>query len=318
MILTVTINPLLERRFQIHKLIRGENHRSQSASFDAGGKGINVSRQLNYLNTENLAYTFLGGTNGKMLKNLLSEEKINFTFVQTKNETREGVVIIEEGGRPVTTIFGSNQILSENEIDEFKNKLRKIIENCEIVVFSGSSPAEIADDIFPMGIEIAHEFDKISILDTYGSHLKKCLAKSPTIIHNNKSELSSSLKIDLSDEQRMVSFLHQLYDSGIKQAYITDGSNPVYASNFDFIYKTDVPKTDEIDSTGSGDAFTAGIAYGLHNSLSFDDTLRCGLSLGVLNASRSSVCRVSLEEINSTSEKFIITTVGKKLKTLEK
>lgn len=314
MILTVTLNPLLERRFYIDKLAHGGNHRAKKYSLSAGGKGINVSRQLDHLNTANLAYTFLGGSNGKTVKTLLTYEKINFTFIQTKNETRDGAVIIEEGGSPVTTVFGTNQVLLQQEVEEFKIKLRKIIENCEIVVFAGSSPSPFTDEIFPFGIECANELDKISILDTYGNHLSKCLMKGPTIIHNNLSELTSSLQKDLSSEEKIISLLKELYSLNIKQAYITDGSQPVYASNFDFHYRIGVPAVSEIDSTGSGDAFTAGIAHGLHNALTFEETLKNALSLGVLNASRTDVCRVQEVEIEPVKDRVVISSIGKKIK----
>lgn len=316
MILTVTLNPLLERRYYIDSLNRSGNHRSKASTLSAGGKGINVSRQLNQMNTANLAYTFLGGINGKYLRNILAEEKINFTHVQTRNETRDGVLIIEDGGRPVTTVFGANHLLHQEEVDEFKSRLKKMIENSEIVVFSGSSPSSNANDIFPFGIETANEFDKISILDTYGSHLRKCIDSVPTIIHNNVSELNHSLQIDLSSEPAKLKFLHDLFTAGIKQTYLTDGTSPVYASNFDFLYKVEIPEVDEIDSTGSGDAFTAGIAYGLHNSLTFEESFKTALSLGSLNASRSSVCNIPLSEIDSMKDKFTIMTIGKKIKNI--
>ncbi|MGB8316766.1 MAG: PfkB family carbohydrate kinase, partial [Ignavibacteriaceae bacterium] len=175
MILTITINPLLERRYAYSNVFFGEGNRNGKVELTAGGKGINVSRQLNKLNIENLSFTFLGGTNGKILRELLSNEKINFTSIRTENETRDAALIFNKSDKSLTTFFGSDTIITEKETDEFKIKLEKIIQNSEIVVFSGSSPCPFTDSIFPFGIETANKYDKISVCDTYGNHLKDCI-----------------------------------------------------------------------------------------------------------------------------------------------
>lgn len=65
MILTITLNPLLEKVFYFNKIERSKVNRAIDLKINAGGKGINVSRQLNEFRVENLASGFLGGDNGK-------------------------------------------------------------------------------------------------------------------------------------------------------------------------------------------------------------------------------------------------------------
>ncbi|MBI5808095.1 MAG: 1-phosphofructokinase [Ignavibacteriales bacterium] len=314
MILTVTINPLLERRLFFTKVSLGKSHRATKEFFSAGGKGINVSRQLNFLNTKNHALTFLGGNNGKLLRKCFVEDKIDFTIVSTKAETRIADLIIEEEGKRITTFFGTNSEISIDEVDEFKTKLDKMIQNCSCVVFSGSSPCKEADDIFSFGINLANEYDKISILDTYGNHLENSFSAAPTIIHNNVSEIESSLKIDLSTEQSKIDFLHQLNKKGIKWAFLTDGEKPIYASKYDFIYKVEFPKINIIDSTGSGDAFTAGIVYGIDNSFVFEETLILATKLGILNATMLETCKVDQAAIDKFESPINVIPIGKKMK----
>lgn len=317
MILTVTINPLLERRLVFPSVQLGKDFRTDKDFFTAGGKGINVSRQLNYLGIKNLAYTFLGGNNGKIMKNLLSQEQIDFTSVQIKSETRQAALIIEETENRITTFFGLNSQVTKAEADEFKLKMKKMIENCAVVVFSGSSPCNETDDIFPFGIETANEYDKISICDTYGSHFQNCIDRSPTIIHNNLHEIEKSVGSKLTCEKEILDYLHQLYKKEIKQVYLTDGSKPVYASNFDFIYKSDCPIITQLDPTGSGDSFIAGIAYGMHYLFTFEETFKTAISLGAANASRWEMCNVKLEDIVLLKEEIKIETVGKKMRAKE-
>ncbi len=197
MILTVTINPLLERRYYYQSVDLSAVNRNGNLTIQAGGKGINVNRQLNKLGVKNIAMLFAGGTNGKLLRETLREEKIFFSEIVTKNETRESAIIIDESNEKIYSFFGTDSIVSSNEVSEFISKLEKAISACEIVVFSGSSPCKEADLIFVEGINIANKLDKISVCDTYGRHLQDCYDSSPTIIHNNIDEIRISLGLDL-------------------------------------------------------------------------------------------------------------------------
>lgn len=317
MILTVTLNPLLEKRLIFNSISLGEVNRTNKELFTAGGKGINVSRQLNQLGMHNQAFTFLGGSNGKLLRHCLTEDKIDFSVVSTKSETRMGEVIVEETGKRISTFIGKNSLITKEEADDFKSKLGKMIQNCSAVVFAGSSPSELTDDIFAYGINLAHEFDKTSVLDTYGSHLAKCMDASPTIVHNNVEEVEKSLGIELKSEEQKTSYLNSLYKKGIRLSFLTDGANPIYASKFDYMYKVDFSKIDVYDSTGSGDSFTAGVIYGIENSIVFEETLKIATALGIANASVLETSNVSKDDCVKHVDGIRVSTIGKKMKLID-
>lgn len=317
MVLTVTLNPLLERRLVYSSIKTGTENRTEQECFSAGGKGINVSRQLKNLDVPNNALTFIGGNNGRTLRHLITQEGINVSFSQTRNETRQAVLVKDESAGRLTTFFGPNSTPDQAEIEDFKTKMKKMIETCQIVVFSGSSPSPLSDEIFSYGIQLAHELDRISVCDTYGSTLKKCIDAAPTIIHNNISETERSLGISLDSEEKILSYMSELYASGIKQVYLTNGPAPVYSSNFGFFYKADMPEITELDATGSGDAFTAGLVFGLYNSLTFEESLRSAAALGCANAASWEICSVKPEQAGAYSDKIRVSTIGKKINTLQ-
>jgi 1-phosphofructokinase family hexose kinase len=317
MILTVTINPLLERRLIFNRFFFENENRNGRRELKAGGKGINVSRQLNNFNTDNFAFTFLGGNNGKGLKDVLTKEGIKFSSVKMNEDTREAFVLVDESKRKVSTFFSLNSKVSLVEAEEFKKRLGKMIENCEIVVFAGSSPCEETDNVFSYGIELANKYDKISICDTYGTHLSNCIKSSPTILHNNITEIEKSLNIKLNDENSKLEFLDHLYGKNIKQAFLTDGAGITFASNFNYHYKIENPSIDVYDATGSGDSFVAGVAYSWHHNLTFEECLALASSIGIGNAKRYDVCNVKPDEIEEIKPLVKITSIGKKMKTID-
>lgn len=317
MILTVTINPLLERRLTFNRTSFATGNRNGKLVLKAGGKGINVSRQLSKLKIKNTALTFAGGLNGKLFKDELRKEEIVNSIIQTQSETRECSVIIDQSSKNAASFFRENSVVTKPEVINFISQMEKMIANCEVVVFSGSSSCEETDVIFPAGIEMANSMGKISLCDTYGKHLENCLNTSPTLIHNNVEETESSLNISIKTEKESIKYLDSLYSKKIKQVFITNGRDNYYCSNFDFHYKVSLPKIQVIDSTGSGDAFVAGIIYGWVNRLTFSEQVFLASSLGICNAQTFEVCNIDIDRTESISNQIRIEPVGKKIKIID-
>ncbi|NOX18408.1 MAG: 1-phosphofructokinase [Chlorobi bacterium] len=317
MILTVTINPLLERRLFFDRINPEGENRAEKEQYVAGGKGINISRQLNVLGIKNIALTFLGGPTSKILRQTLAAEGINYTAVAIRDDMRTATAIFDGEGKRRVSYFSPNFEVTEKEVNEFKSKLAKMIPNASLVVFAGSSPSPLADEIFPFGIETAEKEDKPVLLDTYGAHLEECLKRKPFALHNNLSEIKKSLNVDLNDEEAINEFLMKLYAKGVRLSFLTNGADYVRAAKFDFHYRAKPPQIKEIDAVGSGDAFTAGIIYGLEKSLVFKDSLKFAAALGALNAADIKTCAAPKEEAEKSAEKICVEEIGKKMKIID-
>lgn len=303
MILTISLNPLLEKTFFYEKIISGEVNRAVSVSVNAGGKGINVSRQLNYLSIDNLATGFLGGDSGKRLKSILYRENIKNSFLQIKSETREGIVVVQNQLEH-TSFFEPDPIITKSEVDEFIEKTKRSILNSEMVIFSGSAPTNpVGEDctrLFTELISYGNENDKFTIVDTYGKNLREIYSAGPMIAHTNKKEIESSLGITLTTDDDVLTFLKSKAVEGIKIFILTNGEKPFFAVNQKYLYRIEPIKVDTVNPTGSGDAFMAGFIFGLHNNLPFEDILRFATACGSLNASMMDVCRVKRDEIENS------------------
>ncbi len=312
MVITVTLNPILEHRFSYENDINVPVLRGGRYSRAAGGKGINVSRQLNEFKIKNTALLFTGGESGRLLKSCLTDEGINFTSVQTAEETRCASVIEYRDRNYVQSFFSENRPLSGNEINEMIRRLEKLITMADIVIFSGSVPDPAAAGIIKKGIELCHKHDKISFLDTYGEHLDECIRCAPVILHNNFEEAG----LKGASEDQIVKYLQSVSESGVKIILLTDGENEVYASNFGFMYKIKPPEVDTVDATGSGDAFCAGIIRGIQNSDIFNDTLKSAVSIAAANAASWQVCKVEAGSADLYMNQLKISTIGDKMNLL--
>ena len=98
MIVTVTMNPAIDKTVDIGKFERGDLNRIKRVEIDAGGKGINVSKTIRELGGESIATGFVGGTSGTIIKQVLTDLGLRTDFVEVKGETRTNLKVVEETG----------------------------------------------------------------------------------------------------------------------------------------------------------------------------------------------------------------------------
>lgn len=312
MIVCVTLNPLIEERYTISGFNTGGAYRDAERSFLAGGKGINVSRQLQKLGYESLNLSFLGGLAGKRLQSALDNEKLKLVSVRTESETRTGFSVLDTANNTVTNCMGPAPEISEKEKTEFVNKAKRAIQNASYLVCSGSSPCSITDTVFAELIAFANENDRTTILDSYGNSLKNALAAAPMFLHTNVQEAIDSGLLRDSSESAVEEYFDALYRQGIKEIYLTNGADDCYVMQFGYAYKVKVPAVKTVSGIGSGDAFMAGIVFGLEEDLIFTDKIKTAVTLGALNASRFSVCSVPLNELEESGFSVSVEPIGSK------
>ena len=98
MIVTVTMNPAIDKTVDIEALERGGLNRIQKVEYDAGGKGINVSKTIRELGGKSIAAGFLGGNAGRTIEAVLQEKGIPGDFIWVDGETRTNTKVFEKTG----------------------------------------------------------------------------------------------------------------------------------------------------------------------------------------------------------------------------
>ena len=99
MIVTVTLNPTLDKTLSVPALQPGEVHRARFLRQDIGGKGINVSRALAALGVTSIPIGFLGGATGRAMRDGLAAEGYDARFVEVPGETRQNLTLLDEVDR---------------------------------------------------------------------------------------------------------------------------------------------------------------------------------------------------------------------------
>lgn len=302
MITTVTLNPMLDKTIHLHALQRGRIQRASKMEMVAGGKGINVSRQLHRLKVPTLATGFLGGEVGKIISNLIEQEGYDQDFVWTGVTTREGLTFLEEDGTS-TAVFEPSLTVSVEEVHELSKKVASLAERSSWIVCSGSSLGGAADDLFYEAISNAQKAGVRSVLDSYGSAFTLALKALPTLVKPNRIEFEGSLQIELANEHDVLRALDTVLSTGVQYCVLTDGSRPAYAASSEGHWKITPAEVRPVNPVGSGDAMVAGLLYGFEQSWDFERCLKLGAAAGAANAQVREVANSPCEEITKLESK---------------
>ena len=122
MIVTVTMNPAIDKTVDIDRLEHGGLNRIKSVEMDAGGKGINVSKTIKAIGGESIATGFLGGRSGKIIQEVLREQGILTDFVWLEADTRTNTKVVESTGE-VTELTEPGAAATKAQTEELIQKL---------------------------------------------------------------------------------------------------------------------------------------------------------------------------------------------------
>ena len=139
MIVTLTLNPSVDRTVEVETLARGEVTRALGGRVDPGGKGINVSRALAAHGLPTRAVVTVGGAEGEHLVTLLRDTGIEIVPVRIRGAIRSNITIVEPDGT-TTKINEPGAELSADELNAVFDAVRAAVESADWLVASGSLP----------------------------------------------------------------------------------------------------------------------------------------------------------------------------------
>jgi 1-phosphofructokinase len=261
MIVTVTMNPAIDKTIEIDKFIYNGLNRVRKVEYDAGGKGINVSKTIRELGGKSIATGFLGGNNGQLIDKVLKEHSIISDFVWVSGETRTNTKVVENDGT-VTELNEPGGVVCGDDIQKLKDKLLNYANKETIFIFAGSIPNGVSKDIYRELIRFVKEKGAYVILDADGEAFCKALEEKPNFIKPNRAELEAYFGMrEESDTSELLDAAKKIRQKGIENIVVSMGKEGAL-----FLMENDAFICDglsvKVSSTvGAGDAMVAAFAY---------------------------------------------------------
>lgn len=289
MILTVTLNPSVDRTVFLPRLEVGDTNRVTRTEIDAGGKGINLSRIVQALGGSTLATGFLGGGVGEVIRGRLDEVGLPHDFVQVTEPTRVNVSIeVTEAEQPPTSLNEPGPNISEHELRELRQRLRAVTEIHEPgwVCLCGSAPRGVPKSTYAALCAFCKEAGWRVVIDADGDLMREGLTSLPNLVKPNQPEASRLLgkPIDSAEEAlAAVRSLHARLDPSAI-AIISRGAEGAVLATAAGTWLGHSPQVEARSTIGSGDSMIGGILWALEAGLPIPDAFRWGLAAGAATA----------------------------------
>ncbi len=286
MIVTVTMNPAIDKTVDIGKFERGDLNRIKRVVIDAGGKGINVSRTIRELGGESIATGFVGGTSGTIIRQVLADLGLRTDFVDVKGETRTNLKVVEETGE-VTELNEPGPEVSKEQLKDLLNRLDGYANPDTLFVLAGSIPAGIPTDIYRKITEQVHQKGAKVLLDADGTLFSESLKGKPDMLKPNRSELERYYQMDYrASEQELISMGEKLLDHGASMAAISLGQMGAIFLTKEKRYRCPGLRVKAHSTVGAGDALVAAMAYSWDEKLPLETCIRLcmGASAGAVTS----------------------------------
>ena len=287
MISTITLNPTIDKTVYIAKLSPNDTNRVTRVEIDAGGKGINCSRMLKRLGAETMVVAFLGGTTGDFVSMVLGKEGVALECVPTDKPTRTCVCVEESTGVPPTTLNERGGPVEHRELVALLEMAKDVARKSSYMVFGGSVPTGVNQDIYRCLIDIANAGGAKAVLDADGEALAEGLKAKPFMIKPNLEELERLLGVGFESQSDVARAALTLAERGIELIVISLGKQGAIACYKEMIYHATCPEVKCVSTIGSGDSMIAGMLYELDRGAGIVDALRTGCAAGAATAMSS-------------------------------
>lgn len=286
MILTVTLNAAIDKRYVVENFQPGSVNRVKECSYSAGGKGLNVSRVAVIADEEVTATGFVGGHAGNYIVEVLEGQNIKGDFVHISGESRSCINIYDETNHTQTEFLEPGVFVTDANKEEMLKKFLHLVDQCSVVAISGSVPKGVDSGLYKDMIRIAKQHGKKVILDTSGKLLEESLEAKPTMIKPNMDEIRMLTGKELNSEEDLIDAAISLQISGIEIVVISRGAEGSLIVCEDAVYRAYVPKIEAVNTVGCGDSMIAGFAIGFSRGLSMEDTIKFASAVSAANAMR--------------------------------
>lgn len=286
MFLTVCLNPTLQKTLSFSSVAPNAVNRAAANRLDASGKGINVTRVLSQLGKKAVHLTQLGGGLRTLFLSLCEQDRLSIEWAESGSQIRFCYTVLTENDGNVTELVEEPEPVAagteQRLLEKYDALLSDTSMNLKCLIVSGTKAAGFSNMMIPLMTRKAKEKGLRIILDIKGNDLIESLKYEPDVIKPNLDEFADTFKtqpnkdmiIDVAREYRC-------------RVILTNGSREILAADGDNFYKININPVKAVNTTGCGDAFTAGLAAALADCREGTDLAAAiseGSRCGALNA----------------------------------
>jgi 1-phosphofructokinase family hexose kinase len=295
LILTVTINPSVDRNIEVDRLVFEDRAYILSRSDSAGGRGMNASRVLHSFGAKTLAIVTSGGINGPRLEKLAAKSGFPVKVVPIHNEIRVNLTITDKQGLAIRLNERGPKIAPE-ELTRMEKAVENRLESASWLMLCGSIPPGVSSDFYTKLIRMARERKVKTLLDTDSDALLHGIESGPTVVSPNQPEAERLLNRALITRAQFLEAATRIKAMGAEAVLLSLGGRGVVAVNENQLLEVIPPRTDAVSPLGAGDALAAAYVWAATKKKDFADCVRWAVAAGTASAMQPGLVFANLEQ----------------------
>lgn len=277
-IVTVTLNPAVDKYLYVDSCVPGDLHRVNSVKLYASGKGVNVSLALLGLGVKSDVIGLVGGEAGNFIKQSLQKVGLKTEFCEVPGETRTNIKLIEVTSGRATEFNEPGPTVSPECAATVIERILDKSRGADFVVLSGSVPSGFSSEVYGDLVRRIQGLGAKAIVDASGEVLKLAVAAKPFLIKPNRSEAEELVGYKLATRSDFKRAAMDLLDLGVQIVIISDGpAGAIFVQDGEALWASHAPIA-VVSPFGCGDALVAGFVASLVSKTPFDAAARFSLA----------------------------------------
>ena len=297
MILTVTLNAAIDKRYVVEEFKVGEVNRVKDCAYVPGGKGLNVSKPAAVAGAEVVATGFVGGHAGNYIEASLKDYHVKSAFYHLESESRSCINIWDEKNCVQTEFLEPGFTVTESEFQGFVEEFKELVKKADVVAMSGSVPKGLDGTAYQKLVKVVKDAGKKVILDTSGKLLEMGIEACPTMIKPNIDEIRMLTGKECNEIGEIVEAAKEIHARGVEVVAVSLGADGSLAVSDEGVFRAIVPRIDAVNTVGCGDSMIAGFALGFAEGLGIEETLRKASAISAAAALREETGYFVMEDM---------------------
>lgn len=297
MILTVTLNAAIDKRYVVEEFKVGEVNRVKECAYVPGGKGLNVSKPAAVAGAEVVATGFVGGHAGNYIEASLKDYHVKSAFYHLESESRSCINIWDEKNCVQTEFLEPGFTVTESEFQGFVEEFKELVKKADVVAMSGSVPKGLDGTAYQKLVKVVKDAGKKVILDTSGKLLEMGIEACPTMIKPNIDEIRMLTGKECNEIGEIVEATKEIHARGVEVVAVSLGADGSLAVSDEGVFRAIVPRIDAVNTVGCGDSMIAGFALGFAEGLGIEETLRKASAISAAAALREETGYFVMEDM---------------------
>ena len=295
MIVTLTINPTIDRVISVDRLAFEDRAYINSTHESAGGRGINASCVIHSFGGKTLALLICGGDAGKRLHEHLQCDGLEFQVVPIENEIRTNLTITDKHGLTVN-LNEAGPTLSKAEVARVEKLVEGTLDRAAWLMICGSMPPGVPPSFYGRLIAAARKKKVKTLLHADGEALRLGIEERPTVVTPNQQEADRLLGRTLLTRTHYLEAAERIRTMGPESVVLSLGSRGAVGAFREGIFEALPPRVDAVCPIGAGDALSAAYTWAMERKNNGVEALRWGVAAGTASARLPGMNFASLEQ----------------------